>query len=181
MMTSLLPQAGHPECHGIRPHSLKVTTISTLMTEVIKGRANKPQVAIQGNCSAFTAHDMDKVYSRNLAHRQIVVSRLARKDFQGNRDAESIVEDPPESLEECQTDEKSLIPRISRSKTGRLGHRYAEEAGNARCLKKGSIGLKGSCRGNCCTQWSTRKWSTWKPSNIVSPRKRLDVGGNSFN
>ena len=33
VMTCLLFQAGHLDGHGIRPHSLKVTTISTLMTE----------------------------------------------------------------------------------------------------------------------------------------------------
>ena len=103
-MTSLLFQAGHPESHGVRPHSLKVTTISTLMTEVIKGRANLSQLAIQGNYMDVAAQDMANVYSRNLAQRQIFVSRLAQKAFRRNRNVESLTTDPPEIADECQTD-----------------------------------------------------------------------------
>ena len=65
MMTCLLLQSERPDGHGIRPHSLKVATISTWATEVIRGEANLPQLAIQGNYRADTAQDMAKVYSRN--------------------------------------------------------------------------------------------------------------------
>ena len=37
-------------------HSLKVTTIPTLATEIIKGRSNLSQLATQWNCMAVTAH-----------------------------------------------------------------------------------------------------------------------------
>ena len=66
-MTCLLFQPGRPDGHGIRPHSLKVATISTFPTEVTKGNANLSQLAIQGNYRAVAARDMPKVYSRNLA------------------------------------------------------------------------------------------------------------------
>ena len=49
VMTCLLFQADHPEGHGVRPNSLKVTTISTLATAVAKGNANLSQLAIRGN------------------------------------------------------------------------------------------------------------------------------------
>ena len=78
MMTCLLLHEGRPEGHAIRPHSLNVTTIPTLMTEVVKGNANLPQLAIRGNYRACAAHDMAKAYSRNLAHRGIFVARLAQ-------------------------------------------------------------------------------------------------------
>ena len=40
MMAYLLEIAGCPDGHGVRPHSLKVTTISAQMTEVAKGHEN---------------------------------------------------------------------------------------------------------------------------------------------
>ena len=49
---------------------------------------------------------MAKGYSRNLAHRQIFVSRLAQKAFKENRNAESLTTDPPEIAEANQIDEK---------------------------------------------------------------------------
>ena len=45
LATSLLRIARHPEGHGIRIHSLEVTAISSLTTEVIIGGANSPQIA----------------------------------------------------------------------------------------------------------------------------------------
>ena len=84
VMPSLLFQAEKPECHWIRPHSQKVTTISTLITAVIiKGQADLSQLAIQGNYGAVAAQDMDKVYSRNLAHQQISVARLPQGAWRG--------------------------------------------------------------------------------------------------
>ena len=43
MVTYLLELAGQPHGRGIRPRSLKVTTISALMAEVAKGQANLSQ------------------------------------------------------------------------------------------------------------------------------------------
>ena len=116
VMPSLLFQAEKPECHWIRPHSQKVTTISTLITAVIiKGQADLSQLAIQGNYGAVAAQDMDKVYSRHMAHHhhhhhhhhQICVSRLAQKSCQGNRGVEFIADGPPGISEECLTGKKS--------------------------------------------------------------------------
>ena len=47
MMTILLFLAGYKEDHGVRPRSLKVTTIFTLMGEIAKGNANSSHLAIQ--------------------------------------------------------------------------------------------------------------------------------------
>ena len=107
-MTRLLFHVGRPNGHGIRQHSLNVTTISVLMTEVIKGHANLSQLAFQGNYRAATVHDMVKVYSRNLAHRKIFASKWARGAFKENKDAESIVEDPSVFLGECLLDKTPL-------------------------------------------------------------------------
>ena len=85
MMTSLLFQAWNPDGHGIRPRSLKVATISTLMTEVAKGRENLSRLAIQGQYRAATAQDMAVVYSRNLAQRQIFFSKFAQQAFSGKQ------------------------------------------------------------------------------------------------
>ena len=94
VLSCLLFQEGRPEGHVERPRNLKVTTISTLMTEVIKGHANLSHLAIQGNYREVTAQNVNKVYPRNLAHRQISASRFAQKAVRVNRGAESIVEGP---------------------------------------------------------------------------------------
>ena len=64
--------------HGIRPHSLKVTTISSLMTEIVKGKGNLAQLSVQGNYRAITAADMGKIYSRNIAQQQLHVSKFSQ-------------------------------------------------------------------------------------------------------
>ena len=81
MKTYILEVDGRPQCHGIRPRSLKVATISALMAEVTKGQSNLPQLAIQGNYRADAAHGMAKRYSRNIARRQLFVSDVARSAF----------------------------------------------------------------------------------------------------
>ena len=68
MMTYLVEVDGRPQGRGIRPCSLKVTTISALMAEANKGQSNSPQLAIQGNYRALAAQDKAKAYSRNIAH-----------------------------------------------------------------------------------------------------------------
>ena len=78
-MTWLLELAGRPGDNGVRPHSLKVTTSSTLMTEVAKGQANLSQLAIQGNYRSATSQDMAKVYSRDMGQTQIAVSKFEKK------------------------------------------------------------------------------------------------------
>ena len=90
-MTWLLELAGRPEDHGIRPQSLKVTTIPTLMVDVAKGKANLSQLAIQGNYRAVAPRDVDKVYSRNMATQQLFGPKFAQNDPQENKSAESIV------------------------------------------------------------------------------------------
>ena len=79
MVNILLLLSAYKEDHGIRPHSLKVTTISTLMDEIDKGNENLSHLATQGNYRAAAVQDMGEVYSRNLAQHQISVSELARK------------------------------------------------------------------------------------------------------
>ena len=102
MMTYLLFLAEHKDDHAIRPNSLKVTTISTIMEEIAKRNANLSHLAIQGNYRAVAAHDMGKVYSLNLAHRQIFVSNSAQKASEADQSAESLPTDLPEFSEKTQ-------------------------------------------------------------------------------
>ena len=96
MMTVLLDLAGLSEENGIRPHSLKVTTISAIMGEIVKRKANLSRLEAQGNYRAVTAQDMGKVYSRNFAQRQIFVSKFAQKSFSENTNADGFPSDIPE-------------------------------------------------------------------------------------
>ena len=77
MMTYLLEVDGRAQDRGIRPHRLKLTTIPSLMTEVTNGQANSSQLAIRANYRDVAAQDMDKVYSRNIAQKQLSVSDIA--------------------------------------------------------------------------------------------------------
>ena len=90
MVTFLLESAGRPLDQGIRPHIPKVPTISVLMTGVAKCQSNLSQLAIQGNYRSATAHDMAKVYSRNLAHRQLFASDVDQNAFKNNASLESV-------------------------------------------------------------------------------------------
>ena len=94
MVDYLSDIAGHPKVHGIRPHSLKVTTIATLMEE-ITGRSNFPQLATRGNYRAVAPHDMGKTYYRNVARQQLIVSNFAQSAFCANTKPESIKIGPP--------------------------------------------------------------------------------------
>ena len=78
-MTILLERENYLEEHSIRPRSLKVTTISALSTEIVKGNANLAQLSAQGNYRSATAQDMGKIYSRNIAQQQPFVSKFAQK------------------------------------------------------------------------------------------------------
>ena len=90
MMSVLLSLADLHGDHGIRPRSLKVTTIAVLMGEIVKGKANLPQLAARGNYRAVDAQDMGKVYSRNLAQRQISVAEFPQKISSGDANADSL-------------------------------------------------------------------------------------------
>ena len=77
-MTIILVKTNYLEEHSIRPHSLKVTAISAIMEEIVKGDANLAQLSARVNYRAAKARDMGGVYSRNIAHRQLFVSKLAQ-------------------------------------------------------------------------------------------------------
>ena len=66
--------------HGIRPHSLKVTTISALMAAVVKGYADISQIDIRGIYRAAAARDMATIYSRNVAQNRLFASKSPRFD-----------------------------------------------------------------------------------------------------
>ena len=102
MMILLLERAAFREANGIRPHSLKVTTISALMGGIAKGKANLAQLASQGNYREVTAQDMGKVYSRNLAQKQLFGSKFAQKSFSENQNAEGRKIDIPDFAEKSQ-------------------------------------------------------------------------------
>ena len=70
--------------HGIRPHSLKVTTISALTTEIVKGDGNLAQLSAQENYRAIAAADMGEIYSRNVAQQQLYVSKFPQKSVKEN-------------------------------------------------------------------------------------------------
>ena len=94
-MTTPLEKANYLEEHSIRPHSLKVTAISALATEIVKGNANLAQLSVQGNYRAATAQDMRKIYSRNIAQQQLFASKFARKSVKENQNAEFLPIDLP--------------------------------------------------------------------------------------
>ena len=98
-MTYLLEVDERPEGHGIRPRSLKVATISALMTEAAQGQGDLSQLAIQGNYRAVAAHHMYKAYSRNIAKHQLCASDFAQSAFGMSAILESIKEDTPVYLE----------------------------------------------------------------------------------
>ena len=80
------------------------TTNPALVSEVIKYRARLSQLAIQGNYRAPAARDMDKVYSRILAHPLIFAAQFPHKDPRWAKDAESIVAGQSVFSEERTTD-----------------------------------------------------------------------------
>ena len=94
MVTYLLEADGHPECHGVRPRSLRVTTISALTTEVAKGQENLSQLAIRGNYRVVADQDMARAYPRNIAQRQLSASGFSTRAFQNDTSIETIIEGP---------------------------------------------------------------------------------------
>ena len=135
-MTWLFELAGRPVGHGIRPRNLKVTTISTIMTDVDKGRARLSRLAIQGNYRAVAAQDMSNVYSRDLPHRQIPVSKFAQNAFRANKSAESIGEGASVFAGDKPPDETPLDTESQGMKPGDFALAKLKE-GNNGCLTKG--------------------------------------------
>ena len=78
---------------------------------------------------------MDKVYSRNIDHRQIVVSKSTQIVFQENKSADSITDGPPVFSEE-QSPGGAFRYGISVSKTGRLGFKYFKKRDASAVLTK---------------------------------------------
>ena len=136
-MAYLLEVAEGPGRRGIRPRSLKVATISALMTEAAKGQANLPKLAIQGNYRAVAAQDMAKVYSRNIAH-QLFVSGFEQFSFRKERyfrfykRGSACIFGEPSRIGNVSTRN-----RISGIKTGGLGYYSSSEKGEFGRLEKG--------------------------------------------
>ena len=123
MMTVLLDLAGVREENGIMPHSLKVTTISAIIGEIVKGKENLAQLAAQGNYRAVTSRDMGNVYSRNSAQQQqhIFVSKFAQKSFSENTNADGPPNDLPGFSEKVQGGRQYNKSRIPCGKASGLG------------------------------------------------------------
>ena len=115
-MTFLLERADFFEEHGIRPHSLKVTTISALMGEIAKGKGNLAQLSVQGNYRAATAQEMGKIYSRNIANQQLFVSKYAQKTVKENQNAEILPPDLPDFKEVSRGDNALLTKEVQGGK-----------------------------------------------------------------
>ena len=94
-MTHLLDLVGPPKCHGVRPRSLKVTTIPPLMAETAKGQANLHQLAIHWDRRGVAARDMANIYARNIARQKPPASNFARNACLTDNIPESIKNDPP--------------------------------------------------------------------------------------
>ena len=62
MMTTPIERANFLEnMRGIRPRSLQVAAISSIMTEIAKGKGNLAQLSARGNYRAIAAADMGKI------------------------------------------------------------------------------------------------------------------------
>ena len=81
------------------------------MSEIAKGNANLPHLAMRGNYRDVAAQEIGNVYSRNSAQRQIYVSSLAQKAFKENKTAESLTTTPPEISGENQIGENPWTPK----------------------------------------------------------------------
>ena len=91
----MLDLAGRSKGHGIMPNSLKATTISALMTDIVKGQSNLYQLATRWNYRAGESQGVAKIYSRNVANQQVPASNFAQSDFQSDMNQESIKNGPP--------------------------------------------------------------------------------------
>ena len=107
-MILLLEGSDFWEENGIRPRSLKVTTISALTGEIVTGKANLAQLAAQWNYRAVDDQDMRNGYSRNLAHQQLFVSNFAQKSFIGNQNADGLNANVPDFAGKSHGDSASL-------------------------------------------------------------------------
>ena len=85
MMTSPLEREDFFEERRIKPHSLKVTAISSLMRGVAKGAVNLAQLSARGNYRSVAAREMGESYWRNSAQKQLFVSKYAQKRQKGSK------------------------------------------------------------------------------------------------
>ena len=99
MAIYLLTKTDLPDGHCIRPRSLKVTTIASVMTEVVIGHANLSRLAIRCNYRDVAPHDVAKIFSRNAAQQRLTASYCAQSDFRRNKGAASLAQGPPIFLE----------------------------------------------------------------------------------
>ena len=139
-MAYLLDLAGHPEGRCIMPHSLNATAISSLMTEVVKGNPNLPQLAIIGNYRAGAPQDVCNIYSRNVANQHLSVSNFAQSAFCANKKPESIKIDPPAlSGNTCQNSSASSESKTQRFYDWAPNHLGVRENPDLRKLCGGGI------------------------------------------
>ena len=90
--------ANHPEGHGIRPHSLRVTEISALTMEVAKGNANFPKLQPR----EITARPIPRIRrksTRETARRNSFPRRNSRNRLSGAKGPRGVEKDKPVFLE----------------------------------------------------------------------------------
>ena len=143
-MTFLLERAEFFEEHGIRPRSLKVTTISALMGEIVKGTANLAQLSVHGNYRAITAQDMGKVYSRNTSQKQLSASKYSQKAVKENQAAEGLSANVPDFNEISQGDSAASVSDVRGGKPMDWAIAILKKREQAHVLQMGGKLLRGS-------------------------------------
>ena len=179
MMSILLFLAERREDRGIRPHSLKATTIDVIMGEIVKGKANLSQLAAQGNYRAATAQDMGKVYSRNLAQpQQIFVSKFDPKIPMGDSNADSLTIDLPEFSAISQGDGTSLIKEVQGGRPADWAMYLSKDREQIDVLKKGRTILREAFLGNAIPGGQNengRIVSQRSIAHVEKPRKQNEI------
>lgn len=87
------------------------------MTDVIKGTANSPQPATQGNYREVKTHDVAGIYSRKVAQQQLPVSNFAQSDLLGGKGPRDLAAGPLAFLE---IDDDSEVDICAARRKGRL-------------------------------------------------------------
>ena len=144
-MDLLLGRADFLEENSTRPHSLKVTTISALMGEIVQG-GDLAQLEVQGNYRAVTAQDMGGVYSRNLDQQQITVSNSAQQSPNGNQNAEGMAPCIPDFVGFPQGDSAALNTEVLGGETDGLRINGLAKTRTFGCSKTGRWGNTRSFR-----------------------------------
>ena len=142
VMTYLLEVTGYPEGHGVRPRSLKDTTISALMMAVARGQANLSQVAIRGDYKAVAAQDMAKVYPRNIEQRKLSVPNFAQSAFQEKYEYRVSFSGPSGLFGWKGVRGHGFRNRISWIKTGWVAFKYSTENGSGWRFEKAERALR---------------------------------------